>query len=180
MLPSACAWLIGGCAGTQRDAHRPDASGCRLTGTGIRLHTVEVAAGGERFWLQLEAVPAQIEMFEGDPLARVEVLAPLRFSATVAIEQLPLRAALATDLFSRPTPPRRDLPDGYEFRFPASRIEALARFIVNERRCCPFVNFELLVGASDDVRLRMTGPPGAREVLQAELSLDTGTGRSSG
>ena len=74
----------------------------------------------------------------------------------------------------------RELPDGYEFRFPASRIEALARFIVNERRCCPFVNFELLVGASDDVRLRMTGPPGAREVLQAELSLDTGTGRSSG
>ena len=98
----------------------------------------------------------------------------------IPAEQREAHVALATDLFSRPAPPRRELPDGYEFRFPASRIEALARFIVNERRCCPFVNFELLVGASDDVRLRMTGPPGAREVLQAELSLDTGTGRSSG
>jgi hypothetical protein len=72
-------------------------------------------------------------------------------------------------------PQRRDLPDGYEFRFPASRIEALARFIENERRCCPFVTFALVADGSDDVGLRMVGPPGTRELLQAELSLDAGS-----
>jgi hypothetical protein len=82
--------------------------------------------------------------------------------------------ALATDLFRRPEPPRRELPDGYEFHFPASRIEALARFVENERRCCPFVRFELVVDGSG-VALRMSGPPGTRELLQAELSLDAGS-----
>lgn len=93
----------------------------------------------------------------------------------IPAEQREAHVALAIDLFRRPELPRRDLPDGYEFRFPSSRIPALARFVENERQCCPFVRFELVVDGSDDVRLRMVGPRGTRELLQAELSLDAGS-----
>jgi hypothetical protein len=85
-------------------------------------------------------------------------------------EQRAAHVSLAAHLFRDPPPPRRELPDGYEFRFAGSRIEALARFIANERHCCPFVTFELVAsGGSDTVWLRMTGPPGTRDVLRAEL-----------
>jgi hypothetical protein len=68
----------------------------------------------------------------------------------------------------------RDLPDGYECRFGLEFVEVLARFIASERKCCPFVNFELAVAARSDygpatLRPRMTGPLGTRGVLQAEL-----------
>jgi hypothetical protein len=48
----------------------------------------------------------------------------------------------------------------------------LARFIVNERKCCPFMDFELsITRESGPVWLRMTGPEGTREIVQAELGL---------
>ena len=48
-----------------------------------------------------------------------------------------------------------------EFVFP---LETIANFVSNERKFCPFVNFDLRVTAgSDRVVLRMTGPAGTRE-----------------
>ena len=82
--------------------------------------------------------------------------------------------SLAALLFRQLKPDRQELSDGYEFRFAGSRIEEVARFIANERHCCPFVTFELISSAgSDHILLRMTGPPGTREILRAALVSDS-------
>jgi hypothetical protein len=84
--------------------------------------------------------------------------------------------ALARELFAQLARERTELPDGYAVRFHAGAFEAVARFVENERRCCPFMNFYLsVVRESGPLWLRMTGPAGTREVLRAELGL-TGSG----
>ncbi len=80
--------------------------------------------------------------------------------------------ALATRLFHELARERTDLPDGYAIRFESDTLEAVARFVANERKCCPFMTFELSVAPeSGPLWLRMTGPAGTRAVLQAELGL---------
>lgn len=66
-----------------------------------------------------------------------------------------------------------DLPDGIELVYPVDRglVAALATWIVDERRCCPFLTFELEVGPGDPrLRLRLRGPEGTRELLMHELT----------
>jgi hypothetical protein len=83
--------------------------------------------------------------------------------------------ALARELFAHLAQELTELPDGYAVRFHSDAFESVARFVANERKCCPFMNFELTIAReSGPLRLRMTGPAGTREVLQAEL----GIGRS--
>jgi len=66
---------------------------------------------------------------------------------------------------------RIDLANGYALRFGADALDEVVRFVANERKCCPFLDFELTIGAaSGPVWLRMTGPAGTREVLAAELA----------
>lgn len=85
--------------------------------------------------------------------------------------------ALAKQLFERMARARKELRDGYAFQFDASALESVARFIENERRCCPFMTFELeLPPESGPLRLRMTGPEGTRAVIDAELNLSTACG----
>jgi len=67
---------------------------------------------------------------------------------------------------------RRELPDGWALRMPDDDETALAcaRWIIRERRCCPFFVFALVWGSeSDAVWLRITGPEGTKEILRAEL-----------
>jgi hypothetical protein len=85
--------------------------------------------------------------------------------------------ALARKLFAEIATERKVLSDGYAFRFDASELEAVARFVANECRCCPFMTFELeIASASGPLWLRMTGPEGTRAVLDAELSLASPSG----
>jgi hypothetical protein len=49
--------------------------------------------------------------------------------------------ALARRLFAEIAAERKLLCDGYAFRFDASELEAVSRFVANERRCCPFMAF---------------------------------------
>ena len=80
--------------------------------------------------------------------------------------------ALARELFASRAREYRDLPEGYAIRFTNDDFEAVARFVANERKCCPFMSFELAVAPeSGPLWLRMTGPEGTRRVLQAELNL---------
>lgn len=60
--------------------------------------------------------------------------------------------------------------EGYAFRFAADAFEDVARFVANERRCCPFLDFEIAAEAAGPVWLRLTGPVGTRAFLDAELS----------
>jgi len=64
----------------------------------------------------------------------------------------------------------RDLHDGYAFRFPLEVYRLAADFIDLERRCCPFIHFGLdLEPDADALWLRLTGRPGVKAFLQAEL-----------
>lgn len=76
---------------------------------------------------------------------------------------------LAGELFGRRVQERRDLPDGYAFRFEPDAREGLARFVANERRCCPFLSFTISAAGPSHVWLEIAGPTGTREFLAAEL-----------
>jgi hypothetical protein len=94
-------------------------------------------------------------------------------AAIPAAERTP-HFALARKLFTELAKERRELASGYAFRFEASELETLSRFIANERRCCAFMTFELEVApACGPLWLRMTGPEGTRAVLDAELNLSS-------
>lgn len=81
---------------------------------------------------------------------------------------------LARNLLSGRTATRESLPNGVAFRLPADSLEAIARFITNERKCCPFLTFDIKVEPRGGaVLLNMTGPVGTREVLEAELGLQS-------
>jgi hypothetical protein len=78
--------------------------------------------------------------------------------------------ALAADLFGTQAQERLDLPNGYAVRFEPDAIEALARFVAKERRCCPFLSFTVDVEPNDGpVWLEIVGPEGTREFLAADL-----------
>ncbi len=85
--------------------------------------------------------------------------------------------ALARKLFGVKVEHREALPNGLAFRMPTDSLDTVARFVANERKCCPFITFEITVGPGDGaVSLRMTGPDGTREVLEAELDLQSPCG----
>ncbi|MGH8241962.1 MAG: hypothetical protein ACRETY_01280 [Steroidobacteraceae bacterium] len=79
---------------------------------------------------------------------------------------------LAKGLFGERARQRMELPNGMAFTWPIGELAAVARFVENERKCCPFVSFDMAIPArAEAVSLRMTGPQGTREVLIAELDL---------
>jgi hypothetical protein len=68
----------------------------------------------------------------------------------------------------------RELPNGYEFRFPGeeSLCLAAAEFIMLERQCCPFFNFVIEMESGEGhLFLRLTGDEGAKQLLREKLGL---------
>ena len=62
------------------------------------------------------------------------------------------------------------LEEGYEFAFDTSELEELGKFVSLERKCCPFLSFELEVPAGKGrIRFRIHGPPGSRDLIEAEI-----------
>jgi hypothetical protein len=85
--------------------------------------------------------------------------------------------ALAKRLFLETARERQALPNGYAFRFEAVALGDVVRFVENERKCCPFMKFQVDVeSGAGPLWLRMTGPDGTREVLDAELNLPSACG----
>ena len=67
---------------------------------------------------------------------------------------------------------RRELTDGWAVRLPNDdeTVLSLARWSVDERRCCPFFTFVIeREPAPGALWMRITGPEGAKEILDAEL-----------
>ncbi len=65
---------------------------------------------------------------------------------------------------------RKELGDGYAYRFPSdvSWVATLAKVITIERECCPFLRFNLrLEPAEGPIWLELTGPPGTKEFLNS-------------
>jgi hypothetical protein len=63
----------------------------------------------------------------------------------------------------------RELDNGYAFRLPLE-TESLRRtveFIANERLCCPFLSFTLVIG--EQFWLELTGAPDVKDFIRAEF-----------
>lgn len=89
--------------------------------------------------------------------------------------------ALARELLTGRVQERSDLANGYAFRFDHKTLASLVRFVENERKCCPFMTFEIVVSSgTGPIWLKLTGPAGTREVLQAELELSGSCGCNKG
>lgn len=68
----------------------------------------------------------------------------------------------------------KELSNGYAFRFKAEAqmIQDAAEFIVYERLCCPFFDFELSVEQdSNRLWLRLSGQEGVKEFIRAEFNI---------
>jgi hypothetical protein len=68
----------------------------------------------------------------------------------------------------------RELEDGYALRFAAesSTVQELAEFIMYERLCCPFFDFELAVEReAGPVWLRLRGREGVKDFIREEFGL---------
>lgn len=66
-----------------------------------------------------------------------------------------------------------EVENGYEFIFPngSEIIIRLGKFISNERRCCPFLEFTLTISSNNaPISLRLTGPEGTQEFLRTEFT----------
>jgi hypothetical protein len=68
---------------------------------------------------------------------------------------------------------KHDLPDGVTLSFPAepTLFLQLAEWISLERRCCPFMEFTLEWKSNDCVSVRLTGQPGVKDVITAEMGI---------
>lgn len=63
-----------------------------------------------------------------------------------------------------------ELPDGVGLKFSTADLRSVVTFMDRERRCCPFLRFELALPPGEEVFwLRLTGPEGVKRVLRAEL-----------
>ncbi len=82
--------------------------------------------------------------------------------------------ARARRLFGEAAEERRAWREGYAFRFAADAFDDVARFVANERKCCPFLDFEIAAESAGPVWLRLTGPAGTRAFLEAELGIPGG------
>jgi hypothetical protein len=63
-----------------------------------------------------------------------------------------------------------ELSDGFVYRFPLtdSMLQNLAEIIDLERKCCPFLNFHLVLEAGKDyILLELTGAKGTKEIVKS-------------
>lgn len=68
----------------------------------------------------------------------------------------------------------RELADGYAFRFSSesTTIQELAEFIIYERLCCPFFDFDLTVEReAGPAWLRLRGREGVKEFIRIEFGI---------
>lgn len=72
-----------------------------------------------------------------------------------------------------------EIENGYEFVFPGDSelVSRITELVVAERKCCLFLTFEILFEAAEGpIRLRVTGPDGAKDFIREELNLAPRTG----
>jgi hypothetical protein len=68
----------------------------------------------------------------------------------------------------------RELPDGFEFEFPAdnSTYRLLTEWAFQERLCCPFFDIDLRFDREGGpLWLRLTGRPGTKEFIKEEFGI---------
>lgn len=84
---------------------------------------------------------------------------------------------LGRRLFVELAEERVELPSGIALRLAADNFSEVARFVANERKCCPFLHIQVdIAPGGGPVWLRLTGPQGTRELIEAELGLTSAAG----
>lgn len=66
----------------------------------------------------------------------------------------------------------RELPDGYEFRFPADAVtfRLVAEWAASEHLCCPFFDIELRQERENGAFwMRLSGRPGVKQFIAVDL-----------
>lgn len=87
------------------------------------------------------------------------------FSAINATERHAHRK-LASYVMSEGVTEKRELSDGYAFRYDAADFSKVAQYVENERRCCPFLDFEIHARATDSaVWLYLRGQGNVKDFL---------------
>ncbi len=67
----------------------------------------------------------------------------------------------------------REIPDGLIFSFSAAAYSDVVQFVAFERVCCPFLRFSVDLSPEDGpISLTLSGPPGAKAFIRAELDLN--------
>lgn len=67
----------------------------------------------------------------------------------------------------------KELENGIAFTFPASDewLLELAQFVIFERKCCPFLNFKLIIESNQpSIWLELTGQMGTKEFIASLLN----------
>jgi hypothetical protein len=67
----------------------------------------------------------------------------------------------------------RELPNGYEFVLPgdANTIQLVVEWLVTERLCCPFFDFDLRIDREGGpTALRLTGRKGTKEFVRVDFA----------
>lgn len=88
-------------------------------------------------------------------------------------EQAKRREIIINDFF-KGIEETRELRDGFSFRYPGTDewISKLSEFIMFERKCCPFLTFELLFTSNGgSVHLHIRGSKDAKEFIKNGLQL---------
>jgi hypothetical protein len=67
---------------------------------------------------------------------------------------------------------RRELAKGFAFRLDSKVITLpeVAEWVAIERLCCPFLVFDISISGDADFSLRLTGPKGVKQLLEAEFA----------
>jgi hypothetical protein len=90
----------------------------------------------------------------------------------IPVEERQAHRELTEHLFGRVLMDHEELANGYGFLFPMDSLPEVAAFVRNERKCCPFLRFEIdMVPHAASLRLRLTGPAGTAHFLEGELAL---------
>lgn len=95
-------------------------------------------------------------------------------SCTLTTEELRLRKETVLASLKKQVVERKELDNGYRYTFPGTdrMVDELAEFIKTERSCCAFFSFGLTVaGDKSTATLELTGPEGAKEMIEKELEL---------
>ncbi len=114
-----------------------------------------------------------------DPAPKTVTTVTLPLSTTPiqclpALDEKELERRISLNLVLRKTIGRvMPIDDGYEVSFPRPKLLELVEWIGLERRCCPFLTFELVFLPDEGgVLLRIVGGEGVRDFLAATFFPD--------
>ena len=94
----------------------------------------------------------------------------LPIACALTDKELQMRRETVLRQFSAHLIDFQEIENGFSYRFPVDDnvLRELVNMINLERKCCPFLNFKLIVKSnSETVALELTGQEGTKEMLKS-------------